>query len=109
MGRRLGGSLVFVALAAVSFASMSARASLSQEQDFVARINAERSSRGISIVASKADLADVARSWSAHMASEGSISHDPNLPNEVQGWTMLGDTVGKGDSVSAVHDAFMKS
>jgi cysteine-rich secretory family protein len=90
-------------------ASSGAVASPSHESDFVSRINAERSSRGIGTVVVKSDLVEVARSWSSHMAAAGTISHDPDLPDKVSGWTALGDNVGKGPSVATIHEAFMNS
>jgi cysteine-rich secretory family protein len=89
--------------------SVPSTASSSQEADFVSRINAERASRGLSTLVVKSDLTAVARDWSGHMAAAGAISHDPNLGGKISGWTMLGDNVGKGPSVSAIHQAFMDS
>jgi len=109
MGRRSALAAAAAVIAAMVLASSGAGASPSQESDFVSRINAERSSRGIRAVTVKSDLVAVARTWSDHMAADGAISHDPNLPNEVSGWTALGDNVGKGPSVSTVHEAFMNS
>ncbi|MGH2793876.1 MAG: CAP domain-containing protein [Actinomycetota bacterium] len=109
MGRRLSVTLAATAAAALLLASSPSSATTSQEADFVNRINAERSSRGLSSLTVKNDLTAVARDWAQHMAAAGSISHDPNLANKVSGWTVLGDNVGKGPSVSTIHEAFMKS
>jgi hypothetical protein len=109
MGRRSALAVAAAIIAAMVLAQGGAVASPSQESDFVSRINAERTSRGLRSVTVKSDLVAVARAWSDHMAAEGAISHDPNLPNEVDGWTALGDNVGKGPSVSTVHEAFMNS
>src|SRR5918996_252983 len=100
MGRRSALAAAAAVIAATLLAANVAVASSSQESDFVSRINAERSARGLRTVVVKSDLVAVARAWSDHMAAEGAISHDPNLPNEVDGWTALGDNVGKGPSVS---------
>ncbi|MEX2555084.1 MAG: CAP domain-containing protein [Actinomycetota bacterium] len=109
MGRRFPAALAAAATAAMLFATSSSSASTSQESDFVSRINAERSARGIPTLAMKSDLAAVARDWAEHMAAAGSISHDPNLADKVSGWTALGDNVGKGPTVSSIHKAFMES
>lgn len=108
MGRRFPAALA-AAAAALLLASSSSNASTSLEADFVSRINAERSSRGIATVVVKSDLAEVARAWAQHMASQGSISHDPDLADKISGWTALGDNVGKGPTVSSIHQAFMDS
>jgi hypothetical protein len=109
MGRRSALAAAAAVIAATLLAANVAVASSSQESDLVSRINAERSARGLRTVVVKSDLVAVARAWSDHMAAEGAISHDPNLPNEVEGWTALGDNVGKGPTVGTVHEAFMKS
>jgi hypothetical protein len=110
MGRRGALAVATIAIVAVVLAGFGAVASTSSAEDsFVSRINAERTSRGLGAVAVASDLVSIARSWSAQMASAGAISHDPNLPNEVSGWTQLGDNVGRGGTVSAIHDAFMNS
>ena len=110
MGRRGALIVATTSLVAVVLAGFGAVASTSSSEDsFVSRINAERTSRGLRAVTVASDLVYVARSWSAQMASDGAISHDPNLPNEVSNWSQLGDNVGRGASVSSIHDAFMNS
>lgn len=109
MGRRFPAALAAAATAVLLLASSSSSATTSLEADFVSRINAERSSRGLSTLTVKSDLAAVARDWAEQMAAAGSISHDPNLASKVSGWTVLGDNVGKGPTVSSIHKAFMES
>lgn len=109
MGRRLPAAFAAVLTAAVLLASFPSSASTATEADFISRINAERSSRGLGTLTEKSDLTAVARDWSEHMAAEGSISHDPNMPGKVSGWTVLGDNVGRGPTVSSIHKAFMES
>ena len=109
MGRRFTGALAAAAATALLLASSPSSATTSQESDFVSRINQERSARGLRTLAVKSDLTAVAREWSEQMARSGTISHDPDLANKVSGWTMLGDNVGKGPTVSAIHKAFMES
>jgi hypothetical protein len=101
--------LAAAAAAALLLASSPTSASTSQESDFVSRINSERSSRGLRTLTVKSDLVAVARDWSERMAAAGAISHDPNLADKVSGWTMLGDNVGKGPTVSSIQKAFMES
>jgi hypothetical protein len=85
------------------------RAAASDEAELAARIAAERSARGLPPLAAGADLAAVARAWSARMARDGAIAHNPDLPAEVEGWTVLGENVGRGPSAADVHRAFMGS
>jgi cysteine-rich secretory family protein len=109
MGRRKGGVLLAATVLAALLVPAAARATHSQEAEFVSDINAERTSRGLSPLFIRDDLIEVARAWSARMASEGRIWHDPNITEKVQGWTVLGDNVGRGPSASAIHRAFMES
>jgi uncharacterized protein YkwD len=84
-----------------------------EEQSFLTMINRERSSRGLGKLVWDSELAPTSRSWSSYMASNGALSHDPNLaavasrvePN----WRSVGENVGVGYSVTSLHDAFMNS
>jgi len=110
MGRRAALTLATISIVAVVLAGFGAVASTSSAEDsFVSRINSERTSRGLRPLTVASDLVSVARNWSAYMASAQQLSHDPNLANEVSNWTRLGDNVGRGTTVSGIHDAFMSS
>ena len=109
MGRRPAVALAIAAITTVVLASLPSHATASQEQDFVSRINAERSSRGLATLSVRSDLTAYARDWSATMASQDAIWHDPDIAQKVTGWTALGDNVGRGATVSSLHDAFMNS
>jgi uncharacterized protein YkwD len=83
------------------------------EQEFFTKINAERTARGLGKLQWDSELAPTSRSWSAHMASQGQLSHDSNLA-QVAGrvepsWRAVGENVGVGYSVSSLHTAFMNS
>ena len=87
-----------------------AAAQASYESDFIRRINSERTSRGIAAMAVDSELTGIARNWAQHMASTNTLSHNPNLANQVkQDWVKLGENVGVGDTVDAIHTAFMNS
>jgi cysteine-rich secretory family protein len=110
MGRRGALALAAIPIVAVVLAGFGAVASTSSdESSFVSRINSERTSRGLQPLSVASDLVSVARNWSSHMASSQTISHDPNISNEVSNWTRLGDNVGRGPDVTSIHDAFMNS
>ena len=79
------------------------------ENDFVSRVNAERTRAGLPPLGVSADLVDVARRHSADMARSGRLSHNAELSSEVSGWRSLGENVGTGGSVDQVHAAFMGS
>ena len=96
-----------LALGAVAFSTTDALAS-SEESRFTSLTNHERTSRGEHALVTKSDLVAVARRHSQRMAERGYIYHNDNLPNEVGGdWRMLGENVGRGGSVDAIHQALM--
>ncbi len=80
------------------------------EARFVAGINAERSAQGLTPLTADPQLTDVARGWSAQMAADNRLSHNPNLSTQVTGnWRKLGENVGVGTSVDQIAAAFMAS
>lgn len=79
------------------------------EAGFVERIATERVERGLPELRLAADLTDVARRHAARMAADGRLYHNPNLASEVSGYKVVGENVGNGGSVGAVHEAFMAS
>lgn len=90
-----------------------AAASTSAAQEFVDRVNAERTSRGLPALTVAGDLAGVARSWSSRMANDDQLRHNPNLRNEACCWARLTENVGyaRGGTghVSRIHEEFMAS
>ncbi|MHB8513267.1 MAG: CAP domain-containing protein [Actinomycetota bacterium] len=84
-------------------------AASSDENDFYSKINYERSSRGVPTLSWSDSLAQIARQHSQEMANNDSLYHNDNLGNEVQGWQVVGENVGEGDSVDDLHQAFMNS
>lgn len=80
------------------------------EAQFVSLINALRTSKGLGTLSVDANLTDIGRGWSQQMANAGTISHNPNFPNEVTSdWQMLGENVGQGYTVQSLFDAFVAS
>jgi hypothetical protein len=76
---------------------------------FVSKTNAERTSRGLRAYTVAADLTSVAKRHSEDMAAKQSLYHNPNLGTEVTNWQVVGENVGDGGSVDAIHTAFMNS
>src|SRR5438552_8482585 len=81
----------------------------SAEAEFVGRLNGLRASKGLPALAVDGHLTSVARSWSAKMASDGTISHNPSLGSQVSGWRTLGENVGTGATVDSIEQAFENS
>jgi len=85
-------------------------ADASTEQQFVARVNALRDSKGLAPLQVDDELVGVARHWTDRMVDDGQISHNPNLATDVQeDWTKLGENVGVGGDVDSIMQAFKNS
>lgn len=100
--------VIVVALMLEGFAAP-ARAAADDEATFARLVNSERTSRGFRSLATRADLVAVARAHSEGMASSGGIFHNGRLASAVSGWSALGENVGMGPAVQALHEAFMAS
>jgi len=82
----------------------------SDEATFVAKLNGLRASRGLRPLGFNGSLTYMARGWSSHMASVGSISHNPNMSSQAPGnWVRLGENVGMGPNVDSLHNALVAS
>jgi uncharacterized protein YkwD len=79
------------------------------EDSFTAKLNAERSSRDISRLATSGALVTVARAQALRMANANVLYHNPNLTTAVKNWRWVGENVGYGGSAAVVHSAFMRS
>jgi uncharacterized protein YkwD len=82
------------------------------EQDFLVRANGARSAAGLGSFAGSAAWQEHARNHSEEMARSGSIFHDTKLAAEagtIGCWARVGENVGVGHSVDAIHSALMAS
>ncbi|HVF04375.1 MAG TPA: CAP domain-containing protein [Frankiaceae bacterium] len=109
MVRKLAALLLAPALLLGLLGVTNAAAADSNASAFVARANAARESRGLRPYVVRSDLIAVAARHSARMADKNSLYHNPNLGSEVDGWEIVGENVGTGGTVDAIHDAFMRS
>jgi uncharacterized protein YkwD len=109
--RLLPAALVaFTLVASVSLEPASAADTGVEELAFVAKLNDLRISRGLAPLATKGVLFDLARTWAGRMEDVSSISHNPSLAAQgPPGWKRLGENVGMGYDVQALHDAFVAS
>ena len=113
--RTLAAALVACSAAVVLLPASPAHAGTPAEDEyaFLQKHNQARVNAGLAAMRWDAELASTARSWSAKMARDGRISHDPNL-GQVAGqvepdWRSIGENVGVGYSVQSLFDAFMGS
>ncbi len=106
--RRLTITLTALAVAWAGLTSPPALAGPG-ESSFLAKMNAERSGRGLAPVEMYWDLVDDARAHSRRMADTNDLHHNPNLAAVTSGWITLGENVGVGPTVDSLHAAFMDS
>lgn len=79
------------------------------EHSAVTAINAVRSQQGLDPLTASPGLTDVARRHSEAMAASRVLHHDPAVGRVVEDWRRLGENVGRGSGVTALHTAFMAS
>ncbi len=80
-----------------------------KEAEFVERINALRADHGLAGLKTHPELVDKARDWSRTMAEAGDIWHSELSDGVTVDWRRLGENVGRGGSVEALHQAFVDS
>ncbi len=88
------------------------RSELSDEQQFVDKINELRVGLGLEPLTVHPTLVPLARDWADHLRSQGALSHAPDLSVGVtEEWSRLGENVGVGPAgeVQALFDAFVAS
>lgn len=106
--------LVLALVAALMVATLapatdaSAQVDAPAEMALVHLVDGTRGAHGAGALRVCADLRDLARSWSARMADDRRLSHNPDLM-QVRGWRSLGEIVGVNPSASGVHARFMDS
>jgi hypothetical protein len=106
MRRVLG---IFLTTFALLLAFASVAAGSGAEDAFSQKINHERSTRSLHSLSWDSGLVDIARAHSKRMATEHRLFHNTSLPNQVKEWNVLGENVGRGPSIDAIHEAFMAS
>ncbi|MEX0790783.1 MAG: CAP domain-containing protein [Actinomycetota bacterium] len=84
----------------------------SAEQQFIALANSSRSQSGLGSFSPSSAWVEHARNHSEQMSVSNSIFHDSNLSAEAGSigcWKRVGENVGRGYSVGAIHSALMNS
>ncbi len=83
------------------------------EWDFFDRLNAVRASRGARPLVMSTGFRQVAREWAVHLADLGRLEHRGDLGAQGSrvstAWLKLGENVGTGGTVLAIHNAFVAS
>ena len=76
---------------------------------FSVLLNTFRTTHGLGPLTVDAELSNVARAWSGQMAAVGTISHNPALLSQVQGWTDIGENVASGGLADRIFAALLGS
>lgn len=81
------------------------------ERRFARRINGARGNTGLGKLKLDPELSRAARAHTWAMARQTRLYHTPSdkLRERVTNWTILGENVGYGGTVSSLHQAFMDS
>lgn len=79
------------------------------EQEFLNHANSLRASRGLGTLRSNSELLAKARGWSQTQANAGRIFHSTLTTGVTQNWHRLGENVGMGPEVLAIHNALVNS
>lgn len=100
-----------LALALATTLSLVAASCVSTDQTRVYnQVNASRTARGIGAMGSNQWLSDFAQGWAEWMAATCTLGHSRNYASaNPYRWRSLAENVGRGTSLSSVHNAFMNS
>lgn len=81
------------------------------EKGFAAKVNKERGKRGLVKLKLDPQVSKAAKLHTQEMIDKQTLEHTPNdvISKRVTNWTVLGENVGVGSSVTSLHKAFMKS
>lgn len=82
---------------------------VTENADFLDRVNDLRISRGLRPLIIDPKLHATALDWSSNLARTATLAHDAGLATDVSGWTKLAENVGTGSTVNAVWNAFLAS
>jgi hypothetical protein len=101
--------LVTVLAVTVMVMGMAIPAFAGPEGTLVGKINSSRVANGLAPLETYWDLKDDARAHSSRMMDRGEIYHNPSLSSVTGVWQKLGENVGMGVDLNALHSAFMSS
>jgi uncharacterized protein YkwD len=78
--------------------------------DLVSLVNSLRASVNVAPLSVDPAIASVAQQWANHLASTGSLVHNPSLSTQVpSGWTKVGENIGNGPTLLATYNALVAS
>jgi uncharacterized protein YkwD len=83
----------------------------SPEKQMMNEINAARRAHGLRLLSWSSSLSDNARAHSRAMVARATLFHTSNLASVLSeySWSLAGENVGYGPTITSIFDAFMKS
>jgi len=72
-------------------------------------VNAARAAEGLAPLRLSPDTTRVATDWAFHLASTGTLAHNPDLSRQLSGWSLVAENVGVGADADQLQDAFWGS
>ncbi|HVL07532.1 MAG TPA: CAP domain-containing protein [Acidimicrobiales bacterium] len=97
------------AVTTVAVGVLPAQADPGDASRLLALTNQVRAAKGLPALTIDSQLTSVAQAWAVELAGRGVISHNPSVRSQVTGWKVLGENVGVGGTVDAVHAGFVAS
>jgi uncharacterized protein YkwD len=80
-----------------------------QQNEIAQRVNNSRAAAGRAPLGQNLELSMKAQRWAEHLAARGALAHS-SLPDGITyRWRSLGENVGVGSSIGAVHQGYMSS
>ena len=103
--------VIVVLLSGIATDHARAAAAAKPQEQMLALTNESRADHGKSALAMNAKLSRYAKQHSQDMADAGYLFHSEDLAAELEGldWSMGGENVGVGSSLTDLQDAFMHS
>ncbi|HEX2023385.1 MAG TPA: CAP domain-containing protein [Acidimicrobiales bacterium] len=86
-----------------------AAAASAEEIQLFNLVNQVRASVGAPPLELDEGISVVSRAWALQMAAAGDIAHNPNFKTLITGWSRIGENVGMGHPLSAVHQGLVNS
>lgn len=96
-------------VATLAIGVLPAQADAGDAARLLALTNQVRASQGLPALTTDPQLTAVAQAWATELAGRGVISHNPSVRAQVRGWEVLGENVGVGGNVDAIHAGFVAS
>lgn len=96
-------------VATVALGALPAQADAGDDARLLSLTNQVRAAQGLPALTTDSQLTAVAQAWAVELAGRGVISHNPSVRGQVTGWRELGENVGVGGNVDAIHAGFVAS